>query len=455
MVKSEKISEFSARHKSLLASILVAALMVDTMLSNISDITNKILGSIGGVALFGAIVVMIYASSYLLFIGYSRQVGLKILLKSKDLHYLYKSMVIILHVLLVLSIAISFQLILFSEYDSFLLVIITLVGYLGASILLSLMTYHMYQWYKRNIRNVMLLLFVISSAVTAATCLSSGLSQGGLMLQTDFARVSDNTGVVYPSLSSSTAQLFADIYSLSLILGMLSYGLTWVAVSLLLHSYSRRIGLARYLLVISLPMGAFLLGIAPILFNLPTASTYFDPNLLLFRIISISALLSVGVLFGASFLTTVRVMKQHTYGAIVDYLFISAFGISSLFVSLAANIAFGAFPPFGISTYGFVTIASYFFFIGIYSSAIKVSSDIELRRTIRKSISEQSRFLNEIGSAQIEQKLETHALKLQKEQSEQLASVAGIQSEVSTNELKDYVRIAIEEMDKAKRKGIK
>jgi hypothetical protein len=159
----------------------------------------------------------------------------------------------------------------------------------------------------------------------------------------------------------------------------------------------------------------------------------------------------VGVLFGVSFLTTVRVMRQYTQGAIVDYLFISAFGISSLFVSLAANIAFGAFPPFGISTYGFTTIASYFFLIGIYSSAIKVSSDIELRRTIRKSISEQSKFLDEIGSAQIEQRLETYAFKLQKEHSEQLASVAGIQSEISTDELKDYVRIALREMDKARK----
>ncbi len=93
-----------------------------------------------------------------------------------------------------------------------------------------------------------------------------------------------------------------------------------------------------------------------------------------------------------------------------------------------------------------------FFFIGIYSSAIKVSSDIEIRKIIRKSITEQSKFLDDIGSAQIEHQLETQALNLSKEHSEQLASSAGIQSEIPTEELKDYVRKAIEEIDKVRRK---
>ncbi len=361
LVDSETLSNFSTRHKSVLASILVAGLMIDTMLSNISDITDDIISSLEGKAVFVVLVAMIYSSAYLILIGYSRKVGLKILLKAKDLYYLYKAMIIILHVLFALLIVISLQMILFSEYDISILVVITLLGYTGAAIILGFMTYHMYQWYKRNKRNFMMLLFVLASAMTAAASLNLGLSQSGLILQTDVSRVSDITEVVYPSLSSYPAQIFGDIYSLALIQTMLAYGLTWGAVSLLLYSYSKRIGLGKYLMIISLPMGAFIFGITPILLNLPTTSTYFDPSLMLFRILSISALLSVGVLFGVSFLITARVMRQHTQGAIVDYLFISAIGISSLFVSLAANIAFGAFPPFGISTYGFTTIAACFF----------------------------------------------------------------------------------------------
>ena len=452
LVESDTISNFSSKYKYVFASILIAALMIDTMLSNISDLTDNILGSFGGKALFISLVAMIYTSAYLLFIGYSRKVSLKILQKARDLHYLYKFMVVIVHILYAFLIAISIQMILFSEYDISMLVLITLVGYTGAAVILGIMTYHMFRWYKRNKRDFMLLLFVLASAMTAAAALNLGLSQSGLIMQTGVSKVSDTTQVVYPSLSSYPAQIFGDIYSMALIQTMLAYGLTWGAVCLLLYSYSKRIGLGKYLLIISLPMGAFLLGITPILLNLPTTSTYFDPSLMLFRILSISALLSVGVLFGVSFLTTVRVMRLHTQGAIVDYLFIAAFGISSLFVSLAANIAFGAYPPFGIATYGFTSIAAYFFFIGIYSSAIKVSSDINLRKIIRKSITEQSKFFENIGSAQIEHELETQALKLSKEHAEQLASSEGIQSEISSGELKDYVRRAMAEMDKVRKK---
>lgn len=452
LFESKKISNITTRYKSILAAIFVTGLMIDTMLSNISDLTHDILSSTEGKALFVVLMMMIYAPSYLLLIGYSREAVLKILSKTKDLFLLYKVMIIILHILIAFLIIISLQTILFSAYHMYLLVGITLLGYTATAIILGFMTYHMYHWYKRNKNNFMLLLFVLASAMTAAAALNLGLSQSGLILQSDVLMVSDNTQVVYPSLSAYPGQIFGDIYSMALIQTMLAYGLTWGAVSMLLYSYSKRIGIWKYLIIISLPMGAFIFGITPILLNLPTTNTYFDPSLVLFRILSISALLSVGVLFGMSFLTTVKTMRQQTKGKIVDYLFISAFGISALFISLAANIAFGAFPPFGIFTYGFTSIASFFFFIGIYSSAIKVSSDTELRRIIRNSMTEQLKFLDKIGSAQIEHQLETHALKLSKTHSEQIALAAGIQPEISADELRDYIHKAIAEMDKIKRK---
>ena len=79
--------------------------------------------------------------------------------------------------------------------------------------------------------------------------------------------------------------------------------------------------------------------------------------------------------------------------------------------NLAANLAHGAYPPFGIATYGFTALASYFFMLGIYSSALSVSADTNLRRAIRKSVMEQS-FLDSIGTAQMEHELQKKILKI-------------------------------------------
>ena len=105
----------------------------------------------------------------------------------------------------------------------------------------------------------------------------------------------------------------------------------------------------------------------------------------MFRIISISSLIAVGILFGLAFRVMVKSIHTQVKGPIIDYLRMSSYGLAFLFVVLAANIAHGAYPPFGISSYSFTAIASYFFMMGIYSSAIVISADSELRRNIRRS----------------------------------------------------------------------
>jgi hypothetical protein len=451
LFRSDLLTNFSIRYKSVLAALLISGLMVDTMLSNISDISADLLGSYGGKALFLAIIIIIYGPAYLLLIGYSRRISSGVILKAKDLYFLYKGMVVSIHILIVLLIVMSFQIIFSSEYHIFFLVVITAIGYTLSAIILSILAFHMYLWYKGNKRNLMLLLFVLAAAMTATASMNLGLAQNGLVLQTDLLLVKSDTEVTYPSISTYPSQILGELYSISLIQTMLSYGLTWGAIALLLYNYSKRIGYWKYLVIISLPIGTFIFGITPILIQLPTTSTYFDPNLMIFRILAISSLLSVGILFGVSFLTAVKALKQYTTSLIVDYLFISAFGISSLFIALAANIAHGAYPPFGIATYGLTSLASYFFMLGIYSSAIYVSADAELRRTIRKVIEEQSKFLDSIGSAQIEREIEKNVSKLTKEYSEQLKANSGIESDLPDDLAKEYLNEVLQEIKREKK----
>src|SRR5690242_21595294 len=70
------------------------------------------------------------------------------------------------------------------------------------------------------------------------------------------------------------------------------------------------------------------------------------------------------------------------------------------------------YPPFGLITVSFFGLASFLMFNGIYSSAIFVAEDSELRKSIRRYAIEESRLLDSIGMAQMERS-EEHTSELQ------------------------------------------
>ena len=72
---------------------------------------------------------------------------------------------------------------------------------------------------------------------------------------------------------------------------------------------------------------------------------------------------------------------------------ISAYGVAMLAVSVQSPIIQTPYPPFGIAASSFVALASYLFSLGFYFSAISVSQDMTLRKSIRKYVIEESRLV--------------------------------------------------------------
>lgn len=82
-----------------------------------------------------------------------------------------------------------------------------------------------------------------------------------------------------------------------------------------------------------------------------------------------------------------------------NYMVISAYGLVLLFASNQAIVLVTApYPPFGLASASFVGLSSYLVVAGVYSSAISVSLDLALRRTIRKSVADQSKLQYRNGS---------------------------------------------------------
>jgi hypothetical protein len=92
--------------------------------------------------------------------------------------------------------------------------------------------------------------------------------------------------------------------------------------------------------------------------------------------------------------------------------------------------------------------ASYFIMVGIYSSAISISEDSELRRSIRKFAIKESKLLDGIGIAHMEQEIQKRVLRLVKEQEETMVEQTGIQSSLDEQDMKLYLEQAINEVNK-------
>jgi hypothetical protein len=78
------------------------------------------------------------------------------------------------------------------------------------------------------------------------------------------------------------------------------------------------------------------------------------------------------------------------------------------------------YPPFGLASVSFMGLSSYLLMVGIYSSAVSVSLDVELRKTIQRSVTEQSRMLHSIGTAQMEKQIQSKVLSVTRKVSERI-----------------------------------
>ena len=99
------------------------------------------------------------------------------------------------------------------------------------------------------------------------------------------------------------------------------------------------------------------------------------------------------------------------------------------------------YPPFGLPTICYLGLASYLILIGVYSSALSVANDVELRRSIRRSVEENSDLLGNIGEAQFEDQLQKEVIKKTRDLSDKIIEETGTASSLEERDIHDYVII--------------
>jgi hypothetical protein len=152
-----------------------------------------------------------------------------------------------------------------------------------------------------------------------------------------------------------------------------------------------------------------------------------------------------GILFGIAFWVIARTLRP---GSMVrDYMTISGYGLVLLFISnqavLLVNIIY---PPFGIVTVSFMGLSSCLLLLGVYSSAISVSEDSRLRQSVRQFAISESKLLDSIGTAHMEQEIQRRVLILAKQNHDRMVEETGIQSSLTDDDVKEYLELVIEEI---------
>src|SRR5437867_1597868 len=116
------IKHQSEKRNSIIVSVLVTALMADTMISNISDIISPQLISVFGVALFIALGLLIFGPGQYLLLNYVQKVSRDLRKNKPNLNLIHKAVTITQYVLMAILSIMFIQIILTSQYYVVLLV---------------------------------------------------------------------------------------------------------------------------------------------------------------------------------------------------------------------------------------------------------------------------------------------------------------------------------------------
>jgi hypothetical protein len=123
-----------------------------------------------------------------------------------------------------------------------------------------------------------------------------------------------------------------------------------------------------------------------------------------------------------------------------DYLIITGIGDTIVGIALSTS---ALEPTYGVAGHSLVLLSSYLFSIGLYLSAISLSQDSSLRKSIKNSTVD---VIGNIGTAQMEQELRKRILKIVEKGKQNLEEqTGGVSQPVSENELKEYMDLVIEE----------
>ena len=221
-----------------------------------------------------------------------------------------------------------FQILVNFSYKNSTIMVIVSISYLSGIINLSILAERFARWMLRN-RSYISVLFGLSTFSILLNIIFSVILVVSV-LSTQPNNIGQHVGILSATFSDySTIIQLQQVYSVSFII---SYVVTWLATVTVLQSHSKRLGRAKFWVLVILPLLYIVGEFQPVILPLLSNYRYDDPvtfiitYTLIFSIIKIAG----AIFFGIGFWFMARKIEQRS---LKSFLNISAYGLVLVFVT--------------------------------------------------------------------------------------------------------------------------
>jgi hypothetical protein len=426
--------------------IVTAFLIADVILNYVAEFIEPFLISLPSIILFTIMVGICSFGAYFL-LKFVREKSKSVVSKDPYLKVISTIVMVVQFLLIALVIFLLFEILFTSQYDTPLFVATALISEIVALGLLGLFAQRFLSWFILNRQSTVVLIYGLSFAVAAFSLAVIVIYDVTYLPQKD-PHITPQTGVVFPN-TLEPGSLLDILFSIYTFLNMISFGLLILGTAILLFHYSKKIGQVKFWVIILLPLVYFISSsVENLKIYAPTTDAQWF-NWYLFSSLNSTA---GGILFGVAFWTIGKTINQNS--VVKDYLKFAAFGFVLLFISTQASPSGAPYPPYGIITMTFLPLSSHMIFLGLYSTAISISQDIQLRQSIKKVATQDSNLLSSIGTAHMEQEIQRKIDRFKdvvQEEEKELEQKTGIEANIKEEDLKSILEEVLQEVGKTKK----
>lgn len=436
------VSAFDGKKLLIVMTVLAFTLTIESQIGYIADFIPEQLSSNEGIAGFiGIWIIFTVTQFYILaFVKFNNRGSTP---RASFVSNVHNAVTVTQYLLAGIIAFVILQILLTQQFDTVMLSVVLSISYGLWIVTLSLLAIALFSWYSLRKEKNLMVLILATSMIAYVVNGSIGLffNIDVLMQQKPIIREGDVAVFTVPSISAELEDIMNIAYSVA---STVAYVLTWLGAVMLLRPYVKSFGRIKFWVIMVTPMVYYL-----ITFPLETLGilSYEDPELAMRNILifTLAAALT-GIIFGYAFLSVARTLRL---GSPVRYhMIIAAYGFLLFYIAGSASVNQAAYPPFGLVSTAFTGLSCYLIYNGLYLSAVSVSQDMTLRKSIRKSVIEQSKLLHNIGTAEMEKQVQKQVLSMATKTSKAMAEETGIQASLNEDEMKDYMQLVINEINR-------
>ena len=429
---------FNSKRLFVLMVVVTFTTIVDSEIGVVADFIPTQLSSSTGVALFIGIVIIFAIGQYFI-LAYIKQIDENTRARVLHLRLTHRLVSLAQYVLAGILAVVIFQILQLQEYNLAILYVSYTLSYGLWIVALGLLAKALFEWYRFSSKNIMVLILALSMSAYVINGIT-GMATHFDMLNQQKPVITSIDIAYFPEFSIAT--LGNQINIVYQIASSVAYVLTWIGTVRLLYPYIRKLGRFKFWTIMGAVMVYYLISFPLFVLGYFTPSENTDAmtNILIFSLGGIFT----GVVFGAAFLSVARTLKKES--VLRNHMIIAAYGFLLFYIAGSAYAAQAAYPPFGLVSVSLTGLSCYLIYTGLYSSAVTVSQDMTLRTSIRRSVTEQSKLLDSIGTAHMDQELQSRVLIVTKKLSEKMEEETGVGASMTDADIKEHLEMIRKEI---------